>query len=107
MTLSARSIRRAGAATLAALTFVACSDSSTAPLDISPEELESIGLSMAIQLESGVLQLSAQDAMGTIDAPALSVQRCARSTRLRKPQRFGSRLTESSAPRAVSESHSI
>ena len=80
MTLSARSIRRAGAATVAALTFVACSDSSTAPLDISPEELESIGYSMAIQLESGVLQLTAQDAMGTIDAPALSVQRGARST---------------------------
>jgi hypothetical protein len=74
MTLTARSLRRAGAATLAALTLAACSDS-TAPLDISPEELESIGYSMAIQLESGVLQLTAQDAMGTIDAPALSVQR--------------------------------
>ena len=80
MTLSARSIRRAGAATFAALTFVACSDS-TAPLDISPEELESIGYAMAIQLESGVLQLTAQDAMGTIDPPALSVQRRPPSTR--------------------------
>ena len=80
MTLTARSFRRAGAAALAALTFAACSDS-TAPLDISPEELESIGLAMAMQLESGVLQLTAQDAMGTIDAPALSVQRRAPSSR--------------------------
>ena len=74
MTLSSRSLRRAGVATLAALAFTACGDS-TAPLDISPEELESIGYSMAIQLESGVLQLTAQDAMGTIDPPALSIQR--------------------------------
>ena len=80
MTLSSRSLRRAGVATLATLALAACSDS-TAPLDISPEELESIGYSMAIQLESGALQLTAQDAMGTIDAPALSVQRRLPSTR--------------------------
>jgi hypothetical protein len=80
MTHTARSLRRAGAAILAALTFAACQDS-TAPLDISPEELETIGQTMAIQLESGVLQLTAPDAMGTIEPPALSVQRRAPSNR--------------------------
>jgi hypothetical protein len=73
MTLSSRSITRAGALTLAALTFAACSDS-TAPLDVSPEQLEAIGQTMAVEIESGVLQLTAQDAMGTVDAPAFSVQ---------------------------------
>jgi hypothetical protein len=74
MTLSSRSFRRAGACTLAALTFAACGDS-TSPLDISPEQLEAIGEMMAVELESGVLQLTAQNAMGTVDAPAFSVQR--------------------------------
>lgn len=73
MTLSSRSITRASALTLAALTFAACSDS-TAPLDISPEQLEAIGETMALEIETGVLQLRAQDAMGTVDAPAFSVQ---------------------------------
>jgi hypothetical protein len=74
MTLSSRSIRRASAISLAALTFVACSDS-TAPLDVSPEQLEVIGFTMAAEMESGVLQLTAQDAMGTVDAPQFSIQR--------------------------------
>jgi hypothetical protein len=73
MTLSSRSITRAGALTLAALTFAACSDS-TGPLDISPEQLEAIGQTMAFEIESGALQLTAQDAMGTVDAPAFSIQ---------------------------------
>jgi hypothetical protein len=71
---SSRSFRRAGAVTVAALTFAACGDS-TSPLDISPEQLEAIGEMMAVQLESGALQLTAQDAMGTMEAPAFSVQR--------------------------------
>jgi hypothetical protein len=74
MTFPSRPIARAGVLTLAALTFAACSDS-TAPLDISPEDLEVIGQTMAVEIESGVLQLTAQDAMGTVDAPAFSVQR--------------------------------
>jgi hypothetical protein len=74
MTLSSHSIRRASAISLAALTFVACSDS-TAPLDVSPEQLEVIGYTMAAEMESGVLQLTAQDAMGTVDAPQFSIQR--------------------------------
>src|SRR5688572_27119905 len=58
----------------AALTVVACSDS-TGPLDISPEQLEGIGASMAGVFESGALQLTAQDAMGTVDFPSFSVHR--------------------------------
>jgi hypothetical protein len=73
MTLPYRSMTRAGAVALAALTFAACSDS-TAPLDVSPEQLEAIGETMAIEIESGVLQLTAQDAMGTVDAPMFSVR---------------------------------
>ena len=72
MTLSLNSVRRASALTLAALSL-ACSDA-TAPLSISPEQLEVIGLTMATELESGALQLTAQDAMGTVDAPQLSVR---------------------------------
>ena len=74
MTLSSRSFTRAGALTLAALTFAACSES-TRPLDVSPEDLEAISQTMALEIESGVLQLTAQDAMGTVNAPAFSVQR--------------------------------
>jgi hypothetical protein len=73
MTLSSRSFTRAGALTLAALTFAACSDS-IRPLDVSPEDLEAISQTMALEIETGVLQLTAQDAMGTVDAPAFSVQ---------------------------------
>jgi hypothetical protein len=74
MTLSPRSLRRASALTLAALTLVACSDA-TAPLDVSPEQLEVIGQAMATEIESGVTQLTAQDAMSGVDMPQFSVQR--------------------------------
>jgi hypothetical protein len=74
MTLSSRSFRRAGALTLAALTLAACGDS-TSPLDISPEQLEVIGETMAVEIQSGVMQLTAEDAMGTVGTPAFSVQR--------------------------------
>ncbi len=74
MTFSSRSPRRASVLTLAALTLVACSDA-TAPLDVSPEQLEVIGLAMATEIESTVTQLSAQDAMTGVELPQFSVQR--------------------------------
>ncbi len=80
MTLYSRSFTRASAVTLAALTFAACSDA-TSPIDVSPELLEVIGESMAAEIQTGVLQLTATDAMGTVDAPAFSVQR--------RPANFG------------------
>jgi hypothetical protein len=72
-TLSFRSIRRAGTLTAAALTFAACSDS-TAPLDMSPEQVEAIGQLLATEIQSGALQLTASDAMGNVGTPSLSVQ---------------------------------
>ena len=74
MTLSSHSIRRASAISLAALTFVACSDS-TGPLDVTPDQLEIIGEAMATEIESGVTQLTAGDAIATVDAPQFSIQR--------------------------------
>lgn len=74
MTLSPRSLRRASALTLAAMTLVACSDA-TAPLDVSPEQLEVIGQAMASEIESGVTQLTAQEAMNGVELPQFSVQR--------------------------------
>jgi hypothetical protein len=67
------SFKRAGAVTLTALTL-ACGDS-TSPLPVTPEVLEAMGQAMAIELETGVMQLTADDAMGNVDAPQFSVQR--------------------------------
>ena len=74
MNPSSKFIRRASTISLAALTFAACSDA-TAPLDVSPEQLEVIGQTMAVEIESGVAQLTAGDAMATVDAPQFSIQR--------------------------------
>jgi hypothetical protein len=73
MRISSRFFTRAGAVTLTALT-IACGDS-TSPLQVTPEHLEAMGQAMAVELESGVMQLTADDAMGNMDAPAFSVQR--------------------------------
>ena len=59
---------------LAAMTVVACSDA-TGPLDISPEELEGIGATMAVEFVRGALQLTAQNAMETLVFPSFSVHR--------------------------------
>jgi hypothetical protein len=74
MTFSSRSLRRASVLMLAPLAFVACSDA-TAPLDVSPEQLEVIGLAMATEIEGGITQLTAQDAMNGVELPQFSVQR--------------------------------
>lgn len=72
MILSRRSLTRATALTLAALTFAACGDS-TRPLEVSPEQLEALGEVIAAEVQSGALQLTAADAMGNVDAPTFSV----------------------------------
>ena len=72
MRISSRFFTRAGAVSLTALTL-ACGDS-TSPLEVTPEQLEAMGQAMAFELESGVLQLTAEGAMGTVDAPAFAVQ---------------------------------
>lgn len=73
-TLSFRSFRRAGTLTAAALTFAACSDS-TAPLDMTPEQVQAIGELLATEIQSGAMQLTAPDAMGNVGTPSFSVQR--------------------------------
>ncbi|MGQ0714132.1 MAG: hypothetical protein ACT4PJ_10415 [Gemmatimonadaceae bacterium] len=73
-TLTSRSIPRAATVTVAALTFAACSDS-TAPLDVSPEQLQAIGEVLSTEIQSGVQQLTAPAAMGSVGAPSFSVQR--------------------------------
>ena len=58
---------RAGALIFAALTFAACSVPFSAPLDLSPQAYEAIAWSVGMEFESGAMQLTAQDALGTMD----------------------------------------
>ena len=67
MTVSSRSMARAGALISAALAFAACSAPSTAPLDLSPQQYEAIAWWVGMEFESGAMQLTAQDALGTMD----------------------------------------
>ena len=65
MTLSSRYMARAGTLIFAALTFAACSDP-LAPHDVSPDRLQWIGYTIGIEMESGAMQLTAQDVLGTM-----------------------------------------
>lgn len=67
MKVSSRSMPRAGALILAALTFPACSAPLTAPLDLTPEAYRSLGWWIGMEFENGAMQLTAQDALGTMD----------------------------------------
>lgn len=49
---------------VAALALAACSES-TAPLNVTPDQLESIGQAVATEIEGGVRQLTVQDVMST------------------------------------------
>ena len=49
---------------VAALVLVACGES-TAPLNVTPAQLESIGQAVATEIEGGVKQLTVQDVMST------------------------------------------
>ncbi len=73
MTLSFRSLRRASVVTLAALTFVACSDA-IAPLDVAPQDLEWIGHGMMFEIENGVATLTVAGAMNNDHWPHFSMQ---------------------------------
>jgi hypothetical protein len=95
MFISRRFIARAGALTLAAATFAACGDS-TGPLNLSPDQLQSLGESMAIEIEGGALQLTAQGAMGTVNAPAFSLH-SARMPQLLQSRVSGLRLSRAGA----------
>jgi hypothetical protein len=65
MSISRRTIARAGALALGALTFAACKDSSTAPLQVTPDVLETMGENVATQIEGAISTLTAQDVMNS------------------------------------------
>jgi hypothetical protein len=74
MTPSSRFITRVGALTFTALTLAACTEP-LAPLDLSQEDIERIAWSIAIEIESGAMQLTPQYLPGTVDLPLmLSIQ---------------------------------
>src|SRR5438067_2563116 len=64
MSLSRRTIARAGVLAFGTLALAACHDS-TAPLNVTPDQLQSIGESIATEIEGGITQLTAQDVMST------------------------------------------
>jgi len=65
MFLSRRMIARAGVLAIGALTLAACSDSSTAPLNITPDQLTTMGSSVATEIEGAMAQFTAQDVVNT------------------------------------------
>jgi hypothetical protein len=83
MVISRRSLSRASALTLAAATFAACSDS-TGPLDVTPDQFETIGFAVSSELETGVMQLAAQDVMSGGVTPTLSIRSRASGSLLRR-----------------------
>ena len=65
MTLSRRVLARAGVLAFGALTLAACSDSSTAPLPVTADQLQSVGESAATEIEGAIASITAQDIMNT------------------------------------------
>ena len=65
MSISRRPFARAGVLAIGALTLASCKDSSTTPLNVTPDQLQAIGESVATELEGGVAQLTAQNVMNT------------------------------------------
>ena len=65
MSFSRRTIARAGLLAIGALTLAACGDSSTAPMNVTPDQLQSMGDAVATEIESAVAQLTASDVMNT------------------------------------------
>ncbi|MFL5616429.1 MAG: hypothetical protein ACJ796_22370 [Gemmatimonadaceae bacterium] len=66
MSISRRTLARAGMLAIGALTFAGCGgDSATAPLPITTDQLQSMGSSVATELEGAIGQLTAQDVMNS------------------------------------------
>ncbi|HKW49011.1 MAG TPA: hypothetical protein VJN70_16285 [Gemmatimonadaceae bacterium] len=65
MSISRRTFARAGVLAIGALTLASCKDSGTTPLNVTPDQLQSVGQSVATELEAGVAELTAQDVMST------------------------------------------
>jgi len=79
MSISRRTLVRAGVLAIGALTLAACNDSSTSPLNVTPDQLQAIGESVATELEGGAAQLTAQDVINT-NGGAPTFSRVPRST---------------------------
>lgn len=65
MSLSSRSFTRASIVAVGALALAACGDSTTAPLQVTPDQLQSVGESVATELEGAMSSLTAQDVMNS------------------------------------------
>ena len=73
MTLSRQIVVRAGIAALGALALAACSNDSTSPLNVTPDQLQSVGTTIATEIESGAMGLTAQGVTSTTGgAPSMS-----------------------------------
>lgn len=79
MSISRRTLARAGVLALGAFALVSCKDSSTSPLNVTPEQLQAMGESVAAEIEGGAAQLTAPDVMNT-NGGAPSFSRIPRST---------------------------
>ena len=64
MSISRRTLARAGVLAIGALTLAACKDS-TSPLNVTPDQLQAMGESVATELEAGAAQLTASDITAT------------------------------------------
>ena len=65
-----KSFARVVALTFATAAFAACGGDSTSPLDLEPEEFEALGETVALEIESSALQLTADGAQAYTDVPA-------------------------------------
>lgn len=65
MSLSRRVFARAGVLALSALTLASCSDSSTSPLQVTPDVLQTMGDNVATEIEGAVASLTAQDVISS------------------------------------------
>jgi hypothetical protein len=65
MTSTRRTVARAGIATLGILALAACNNDSTAPLNVTPDQLQSLGQSIATEIESGAMGMTSQGVTST------------------------------------------
>jgi hypothetical protein len=73
MIISRRFVSRAGIAALGVLALAACNNDATSPLTVTPDQLQSMGETIATEIESGALGLTAQGVTSTTaGAPTFS-----------------------------------
>lgn len=70
-----RRITGAGIATLGILALAACSNDSTSPLNVTPDQLQSMGATIATEIETGAMGLTAQGVTSTTGGAPTSFNR--------------------------------